>query len=110
SDSLHHSLGSVEAGPCHPRTRILQSKIFGEEAGHIDRFACIELLDELAKHIRLTRHQSLRSCAPSLRSAPSWCGPALLSRSLSPLRTQPRQGWPERAEHRESPSPRAYIP
>jgi hypothetical protein len=32
----HHALGSVEDGPYHPRTRILQSEIFGKEPRHID--------------------------------------------------------------------------
>jgi len=65
SDSLHHALGSVEAGPYHPGTGILQSEIFGKEPRHIDPLARIEQPDELAKRIRLNRHQSLSSCAVS---------------------------------------------
>jgi hypothetical protein len=45
SDSLHHALGSVAAGPYHSGTRILQSEIFGKEARHIDRLARAEQLD-----------------------------------------------------------------
>jgi hypothetical protein len=56
SDSLHHALGSVEAGPYHSGTRILQSEVFGKEARHIDRLARVEQLYELAKCNRLNRH------------------------------------------------------
>src|SRR5262249_8585243 len=63
SDCLHHALGSIEAGPYHPGTGILQSEIFGKEPRHIDRLPRIEQPDKLAKRIRLNRHQLLPTCA-----------------------------------------------